>query len=1428
MNSTKPIFSFFRSKFSRFLVICSLFFILNWISQSVAYTATTISFATAVKYPVGSSPSMVVPVDVNKDGIVDLVTANTISNNVSVLLGNGNGTFQAATNFSVGSTTPIGLAVADLNGDSNPDLVTVNVTTNSVSILLGNGTGAFGTATIFPTGSLPYAVGIADFNADGNRDLVTANSSGNSISLLLGNGNGAFGAPTSFAVGNNPQALVVGDFNVDTRPDVATANYNSNNVSVLLANGSGGFNPATNYVVNTNPDKVIILDFNGDGKLDLASSNFGASSTSLLLGDNTGSFVNKASFISSQNALAAGDFNLDDKIDLVTSNLNNTSLSILPNNGAVGVGATVTTSAGATPYDVAVADFNADGKPDIVTANNSSNNVSILLNTTAPPTAKISTYSGTPQSTTVITLYSNPLQVKVTDQSNTPLNGVSVSFKAPTNPGLPGGSFAGPSQTANATTGPDGVATAPAFTANCVTGNFQVSADVNGAATPAFFSLTNIVSNPSNIAAVSGTSQSAVYNTTFPTAFKVIVRDSCFNPVSGYSVLFSAPTNGAGGTFTGNNATAIIQTDANGFAIAPTFTANDTLGSYSVTAKVVGFNNAGVANFNLTNIAGPLNSISAVSGTTPQSTVVNTPFGITLSVILKDVDGHPINGSSVSFAAPNSLATGNFSVGGLTTTVTTNVLGIATAPTFTASCRAGNYNVTASVAGFNGTATFNLTNTVGSPNSLVPIGGFGQRTLINTVFATNLKAAVKDSCGNGLSGITVIFNASNSGASGSFPGNSNTASVVTDSNGIAIAPALTANATTGSYSVTASAVGYSMANISFNLTNLPSDYGDFAPSTYQTNPSLNGSVTMPGFLPPLRTKWTAQFDGYYGYVSYALAAQHKIFVLSSTPNINYGARLSAVDPATGQTLWGPVNIAFTYYWAAMAYDNGRIFVLDNNGKLSAFEAADGSFVWSTNAPGGYSAYDYSPPVAVNGLIFTRISSNLRVFKASDGSMVWSKTIPSSDYIFMHGSSVFVGDDGVYLAGSCQKAFKFQIFDGNPIWNYDSGCAYEGQEGTLYNNRIYVRAGSNPPGLILDAVNGTYLGNWIPTGALPTFSGNTAFIVNSNGKLEARDATTGALLWTKSLLNASFRDAPIVINNIVYIVDDQGNIYGYDPTGALKWQGFTGSLNGIGDLRLISGLGAGENLLLVPTGNTLVALESVSNTAVAGYQSNPSPGSTLNVGSTRLSTTATTSITVSETGSANLAVSNPVISGANGSEFALSGISFPFYIADGGSPKSFNVTCTPTKGGLRTATLTLTTSDPANPTVSYNLTCTGTLVVTESTDDGTGTTPGTLSYYLYGQRAESGQTITFALTGPQQVNVTGKLPRIPTGVKVDGGSCGNNGPSVALDGYQIVAPNDGLVLEGQNTIKNLLIKRFPGRQLVTNGTGNSVSCVQTQK
>src|SRR4051812_2559508 len=214
----------------------------------------------------GSKPVSVAAADFNGDGYLDVATANQDSHNlVSVLLGNGDGTFRTATTINIGRK-PDFIKAADLNADGRPDLVTANKSDNSVSVLLGNGDGTFQSAAFTVGTNLgPVAVDVADFDGDGDLDLAVADNGASSVTVMLGDGAGGFApAAQPVAVGANPTSVAVADFNGDGRPDLAAVS--GGHLTVNLNAGGGAFGPPASFATRFSPNGVTTGGFNHHGR----------------------------------------------------------------------------------------------------------------------------------------------------------------------------------------------------------------------------------------------------------------------------------------------------------------------------------------------------------------------------------------------------------------------------------------------------------------------------------------------------------------------------------------------------------------------------------------------------------------------------------------------------------------------------------------------------------------------------------------------------------------------------------------------------------------------------------------------------------------------------------------------------------------------------------------------------------------------------------------------------------------------------------------------------------------------------------------------------------------------------------------------------------------------------------------------------------
>src|SRR5262245_17758623 len=233
------------------------------------------TFQPGLNFPCVVNPSSIVVDYFNSDGFLDLAVLSRSTSSISVLLGNGDGTFRAAQFFDTGA--PVSgqesrsLAAGDFNGDGNQDLVATNASAASVSVLLGNGDGTFRTPLIIGIAGRPVSVAVGDFNSDRVQDLAVTGSFPGTF-LLLGNGNGTFGMPSPIGMIGElalvGEAIAAADFNSDGFSDLAVG-HDSGGVSVLLGNGNGTFQPAVSFVT-TAEDSLALGDFSGDGRPDVA------------------------------------------------------------------------------------------------------------------------------------------------------------------------------------------------------------------------------------------------------------------------------------------------------------------------------------------------------------------------------------------------------------------------------------------------------------------------------------------------------------------------------------------------------------------------------------------------------------------------------------------------------------------------------------------------------------------------------------------------------------------------------------------------------------------------------------------------------------------------------------------------------------------------------------------------------------------------------------------------------------------------------------------------------------------------------------------------------------------------------------------------------------------------------------------------------
>jgi hypothetical protein len=370
--------------------------LLAWgaLAASVAPAFATINFTrTSTDTSVGSTPVAMVSADFNADGKADLAVANNDSDDVSVLYGNGDGTFlDSGASFQVG-IAPSAIAVGDFNGDGKPDIVAANEIDNTVSVLLNQGT-VFGSALTADTGSSPEGIVVGDFNGDGKLDVATADDFDDTVTILLGVGDGTFGPGQAIAVGAAPVGLVAVDLDGDHKLDLVVANSSggadaTGTLTVLKGVGDGTFvaQPEIASLSFNVPTAIVSADFNGDGKPDLAVTNQDNDTVTVLLGDGTGvtfQVMTPAPPVGGlPYGMVAADFDGDGKVDIATSGNFDDNVSVLIGSGDGTFKPKVDFSVGVAPTGLVATDFNGDGKLDIASANEQDSTVSVLLNSVA-------------------------------------------------------------------------------------------------------------------------------------------------------------------------------------------------------------------------------------------------------------------------------------------------------------------------------------------------------------------------------------------------------------------------------------------------------------------------------------------------------------------------------------------------------------------------------------------------------------------------------------------------------------------------------------------------------------------------------------------------------------------------------------------------------------------------------------------------------------------------------------------------------------------------------------------------------------------------------------------------------------------------------------------------------------------------------------
>lgn len=345
---------------------------------------TNNDFLDKQEFTTGRAPSAINSGDFDGDGLLDLVSANYFGNSISVLRKNTNsGMIGYAENIDIETGLyPQFVEIADMNGDGKLDILVANSGDNNFKILINQSNGVgniqFDVKYSFTTGGNPISLAVSDLNLDGKLDVVVVNQSDNDISVYLNNGTNekiSFSTSVKYPVGLDPKSIVIGDVNNDSYNDILVNNQGSRSINVLNNNGSGGLLSKVDYNTGSLPSSIAVGDLNNDGKLDLIVTHQATTSTyaNVSVLKNTGSaFAGQVTYPTDEKpyAVKLGDLDGDGKIDIAVANNGSSNISLYKNSSTstdLKFNEKVTIAAMTNPASIHIADADGDGRPDLIT-----------------------------------------------------------------------------------------------------------------------------------------------------------------------------------------------------------------------------------------------------------------------------------------------------------------------------------------------------------------------------------------------------------------------------------------------------------------------------------------------------------------------------------------------------------------------------------------------------------------------------------------------------------------------------------------------------------------------------------------------------------------------------------------------------------------------------------------------------------------------------------------------------------------------------------------------------------------------------------------------------------------------------------------------------------------------------------------------------
>jgi outer membrane protein assembly factor BamB len=562
-----------------------------------------------------------------------------------------------------------------------------------------------------------------------------------------------------------------------------------------------------------------------------------------------------------------------------------------------------------------------------------------------------------------------------------------------------------------------------------------------------------------------------------------------------------------------------------------------------------------------------------------------------------------------------------------------------------------------------------------------------------------------------------------------------------------------AGATTGPISVT-TPEGSATSATSFVVTTSESDVA----SAYQIGIDHSGVQSDAALAPPYTRRWVATLDG---TPSYPLIAAGKVFVTTWSGTPNTGTTLWSLDQATGSVVWSKAIPGY-YGFSAAAYDSGLVFFLNAGGTLAAFDAATGAQEWSGQL---LTSSFTSPPTAANGVVYVSGSGWLYAIDELTGGQIAFESVEYGDH-----SSPAVSGGSVFVSYACNQAYAFGATVLNPLWHYSTFCSGGGGKTVVsVGGRAYTRDFNG--NLILDAATGNLIGPFTPantTALAPAVDHSSLYVVTapfntSPFTLSAQNLADGTTRWS-FVGDGRLDTAPIVLatSSTAYVIEgsSSGMLFALDAaTGAQVWSANVGAPISAPDEQNafpLSGLGAGQALLIVPAGNTVSAYVHGSAPTVTSFSPASGPvGTTVTITGTDLS--GATAVSVNGIAMSSFTVnSDTQITAVVGAGTTTGPISVT--TADGTGTSSGNFTLipapivssfTPASGPVGTTVTITGTHLSGSTTVSVNGAAVSSFTVVSDTQIAAviaaGTTSGPISVTTPGGTATSSSN--FAVTVP---------------------------------------------------------------------------------